>query len=185
MLCGCISCQIVFYMISNNMNICVKYIFLLFPLLILTACLNSARDDMPVSVTADQTVVVSTSTRAKVFERQEFRLSKKPDSAIQDGFQKILDTAYMKTVEANAGDNPREIGFIYSLRPTGAIYPFSEVEVSCIIQERHQDKGGEFCGKFFSVLHEEYQYLLHPETRPKEEAPSGNQEKGPGEAAKK
>ena len=82
MLCGCISCQIVFYMISNNMNICVKNIFLLFPLLILTACLNSARDDMPVSVPADQTVVVSTSTRAKVFERQEFRLSKKPDSAI-------------------------------------------------------------------------------------------------------
>lgn len=165
-------------------NIRVKNIFLMFPLFALAACFNSAKSDDQISIPAGQDIAVSTSTRAKVFERQEFRLSKKPDSAIQEGFQKILDTAYMKTVEANAGDNPREIGFIYSLRPTGAIYPFSEVEVSCIIQERHQDKGGEFCGKFFSVLHEEYQYLLHPDTRPKENGSSEQQDKNSGAAVK-
>ena len=119
----------------------------------------------------------ATSTRAIGFEQHEYALSKKPDIALQEGFQKILDIAYKKTVESNSEEDPKEIGFIYSMRPTGAINPFSEVEVTCIIQERHKQRGQEFCGTFFSVLGEEYRYLLHPEERPKEDPEASPEEK--------
>ena len=110
----------------------------------------------------------STSTKAIVFEKQEFALSKKPDPELQAGFQKILDIAYKKAMETDEEEGQQKIGFMYSWRPTGAINPFSEVEVSCIIQERHLKQGGELCGKYFAALQLEYKYLLHPETRPKE-----------------
>lgn len=117
-----------------------------------------------------------TSTKAITFQEKEYALSKKPDLALQSGFQKILDVAYSKTLEENADADPKETGFIYSMRPTGAINPFAEVKVSCIIQERYQKKGQELCGTFFNVLNQEYQYLLHPETRPKEGPAEENKE---------
>ena len=39
-----------------------------------------------------------------------------------------------------------EIGFTYSLAPKGAVYPFSEIEVSCIMQEKYARRSGRICG---------------------------------------
>lgn len=54
------------------------------------------------------------------------------------------------------------------LRLTGAIYPFSEADVSCIIQERYKDKGPAFCGSFFAALQAEVIELLTPKPLPEE-----------------
>lgn len=161
-----------------------KIIIPLIGLMFLAACLPIAKKATTEIV--QQTIPedpVSTSTKAIIFEKQEFALSKKVNLELQEGFQKILDIAYKKTVDAHSEEDPREIGFIYSMKPTGAINPFAEVEVSCIIQERHQKKGQDYCGTFFAALQEEYTYLLHPEKRPVESTEEENGKKEAGSSS--
>jgi len=148
-----------------------KLMFPVLAFLMMPACAGFLqKEDIPTEQHAAQdNAPESLSTKAVVFEKQEFALSKKPDPELQAGFQKILDIAYKKAMETDEEEGQQKIGFIYSMRPTGAINPFSEVEVSCIVQERHLKMAGELCGKYFSALQLEYNYLLHPEKRPKED----------------
>ena len=65
----------------------------------------------------------------------------------------MLSASYDAAVKNHAGDRPMETGFTYSLAPRGAVYPFSEIEVSCIIQEKYARRSGpEICGDFFREL---------------------------------
>jgi hypothetical protein len=91
-------------------------------------------------------------TSALEYEKRTFKLSKTPDPAIEMGLQEALDAAYEHAVAAHSGDKPMEIGFTYSVAPTGAIYPFSEVEVSCLMQQKHRSKGKRLCRYFFEDL---------------------------------
>lgn len=91
-------------------------------------------------------------SEAIVFEKQSFFLSKTPDVELEEKFQSVLDSSFTTAVYNHSGDNPMAIGFTYSMRLTGAIYPFSEVEVSCIIQRNYSDLGAELCGDFFKSL---------------------------------
>lgn len=86
--------------------------------LVLLACGHEKKDKVnivpqEISVSEKHSVSVS-KNKAIVFEKQAFALSKTPNQAIEDGFQKALDNAYLKAVEANSEANVKETGFIYS-----------------------------------------------------------------------
>ncbi len=89
---------------------------------------------------------------ADVVEKRVFQLSKTPDPDLEMALEGILSASHddaMAALPAGA----RDIGFTYSLSPRGAIYPFSEVEVSCIVQRRYADRRGpELCAVFFGAL---------------------------------
>ncbi len=90
---------------------------------------------------------------AIVFEKRTFKLVKTPDPDLEAALEGLLSASYDKAVKNLVGDNPMEAGFTYSLAPKGAVYPFSEIEVSCILQEKYARKRGpELCGDFFTEL---------------------------------
>lgn len=90
---------------------------------------------------------------AVVFQKQVFKLVKTPDPELEAALEGVLSASYDASAKAYAGDSPLEIGFAYSLSPKGAVYPFSEIEVSCLMQERYaRSRGPELCGYFFEDL---------------------------------
>lgn len=90
---------------------------------------------------------------ATVFEKRTFKLVKIPDPDLEGALEGLLSASYESAVAKHAGDNPMDIGFTYSLTPRGAVYPFSEIEVSCILQEKYAARrGGRLCGDFFGDL---------------------------------
>ena len=90
---------------------------------------------------------------AIAFEKRMFKLVKTPDPDLEAALEGMLSARYDIAVKNHAGDKPMEIGFTYSLAPKGAVYPFSEIEVSCIMQEKYARRSGpEICGDFFREL---------------------------------
>jgi hypothetical protein len=90
---------------------------------------------------------------AIVFEKRTFKLVKTPDPDLEAALEGLLSASYDTAVKNHVGDKPMEIGFTYSLAPKGAVYPFSEIEVSCIMQEKYARRSGpEICGDFFREL---------------------------------
>ena len=90
---------------------------------------------------------------AVVFGKQVFKLSKTPDTDLEAALADLLSDSYQAAVKNHYGDKPMELGFTYSMAPKGAIYPFSEIEVSCIMQDKYaRVKGPGLCGDFFAEL---------------------------------
>ena len=95
----------------------------------------------------------ATRSAAIVFEKRTFKLVKTPDPELEAALEPMLTDSFDAAVKNHSGDDPLEIGFAYSLAPKGAVYPFSEIEVSCIMQERYaRRRGPELCGFFFTDL---------------------------------
>ncbi|OGR45325.1 MAG: hypothetical protein A2X35_03515 [Elusimicrobia bacterium GWA2_61_42] len=90
---------------------------------------------------------------AVVFQKKNFSLVKVPDPDLEAALEGLLSSSYAVAVKEHSGDTPMDIGFTYSLAPRGAVYPFSEIEVSCIIQEKYARRSGPvLCGDFFREL---------------------------------
>ncbi|MDA8244888.1 MAG: hypothetical protein M0025_12320 [Elusimicrobia bacterium] len=90
---------------------------------------------------------------AAVFEKRTFALVKVPDPDLEMALESILSDSHAAAMRRYSGDSPLEIGFTYSMAPRGAVYPFSEIEVSCIMQQKYASrKGPELCSGFFSEL---------------------------------
>ncbi|MBU2574333.1 MAG: hypothetical protein KKH28_09690 [Elusimicrobia bacterium] len=91
--------------------------------------------------------------QAVVNETRIYVLGKVPDQDREQAFQRLLDSAQAQAAKKHAGDKPMEIGFSYSLTPKGAVYAFSEVEVSCLIQAYYAaGHGNELCADFFRII---------------------------------
>ena len=89
-------------------------------------------------------------SRAVVYDKRVFRLSKNPDPDLEAGLEDMLTASYEAAARTLDGDKPLDIGFTYSMSPKGAVYPFSEVEVSCIMQEKYSHKlGPQLCGELY------------------------------------
>ncbi len=86
---------------------------------------------------------VTQSTRA-------YELGREPDQEREQAFQDLLEAARAEAVRKH-GD-ASEIGFAYSLSPKGAVYPFSEVEVSCLMQKADAAQGDKLCSDFFGTV---------------------------------
>ncbi len=90
---------------------------------------------------------------ASVFETRTFKLSKTPDPDLEAALEEVLSGGYQAVVKDRYGDDPMKIGFTYSMTPRGAVYPFSEIEVACIMQEKYaRSKGPGLCGDFFKQV---------------------------------
>lgn len=90
---------------------------------------------------------------AVIFEKRIFKLSKTPNPGIEAALEGALAGSYQAAVNNHSGDKPMEIGFTYSVAPNGASYPFSEIEVSCIMQEKYaRRKGPGLCKDLFQEL---------------------------------
>lgn len=90
---------------------------------------------------------------AVAFQKQVFKLSRTPDPELESALEGMLSASYDASVKAYAGDNPLGMGFSYSLTPHGAAFPFSEIEVSCLVQAKYsRSRGPELCGYFFNDL---------------------------------
>ncbi|HBA61472.1 MAG TPA: hypothetical protein DCZ92_11790 [Elusimicrobia bacterium] len=90
---------------------------------------------------------------ASVFEARTFKLSKTPDPDLEAALGDVLSGAYQAVVKDHYGDDPMKIGFTYSMTPRGAVYPFSEIEVACIMQDKYaRSKGPGLCGGFFKEV---------------------------------
>lgn len=90
---------------------------------------------------------------ASVFEKRTLKLVKTPDPDLELQLESLLSASYDAAVVRHSGANPMEIGFTYSLSPRGAVYPFSEIEVSCIMQDKFARRHGPgLCADFFSEL---------------------------------
>ena len=90
---------------------------------------------------------------AAIYDRRTFALVKIPDPELEMALEGILSASHAAAVRRYSGDSPLEIGFTYSMAPRGAVYPFSEIEVSCIMQQKYASrKGPELCAGFFSEL---------------------------------
>jgi hypothetical protein len=95
----------------------------------------------------------SPKTAAVVFQKKTFKLVKTPDPDLEAALEGMLLTSFEAAVKEHSGDKPLEIGFTYSISPKGAVYPFSEIEVSCIMQEKYARRSGpQLCGDFFREL---------------------------------
>lgn len=71
-------------------------------------------------------------------------------------FQKALDVGYKKALRTY-----RPSGFTYSISSVGAVNPLSDIEVSCILDERAaSDVGQPTCNLFFNTLVQQYNRLL-------------------------
>lgn len=106
---------------------------------------------------------------ATVFENRTFKLSKTPDPELELALEGILSSSYEAAVNRYSGGDPMDIGFTYSMSPKGAIYPFSEIEVSCIMQQKYAGKKGPaLCADFFAGVTARIKEALE---RPQAEAP--------------
>lgn len=89
---------------------------------------------------------------ARVFESRTFKLVRTPNPDLEAALEDALGGSWQLAMKNHSGEKPMEIGFTYSLSPKGATYPFSEIEVSCIMQEKYFRKGERLCGDFFTEL---------------------------------
>ena len=88
--------------------------------------------------------------QAVVHSARTYVLGKVPDQDREQAFQDLLASAHAAALKKRAGAS--EIGFSYSLAPKGAVYAFSEVEVSCLIKEADASWGEQLCSDFFTDI---------------------------------
>jgi len=79
-----------------------------------------------------------------------YALGKVPDQEREQAFQDLLTAAHAAALKKH--DGAAEVGFSYSLAPKGAVYPFSEVEVSCLIMKADSSSGKKLCSDFFKAV---------------------------------
>jgi hypothetical protein len=128
---------------------------LLFALAALSLCACATRPgptapaDGAAEEKALQAVITSSAT---------FSLSKVPGQGEISRFYKALDSAHDKTVARFGGAENLSEGFTYSVSPSGAVNPFSEVEVQCLTGGQSvSGQGRDLCRVFFEFIAKEYE----------------------------
>jgi|GEM_PF-2743296 len=95
-------------------------------------------------------IVRETGPRATVTDKLTVRLGRSAGTSTIDRFQRTLDRAYDQTIGAG------EQNFIYSIAPSGAVNPFSEVEVTCLTEAAPAHGADRVCKKFFDAVKAKY-----------------------------
>lgn len=96
--------------------------------------------------------------RTIIYKSKEYFLSKTPNYNLEQDFQKIVEDSYLSVFEKLNFDVKKS--FSYLINPKGAFYPFSRVEVSCLVREDlNETKAYEICGEFFKNIDKKYEIL--------------------------
>lgn len=99
-------------------------------------------------------------------DARTYVLGKVPDQEREQAFQELLVAAHARAVKDHAGGDSGDAGFSYSLTPKGAVYPFSEVEVSCLVQASYSNRRGrKFCSDFFRIIETRLKTISSPEEK--------------------
>lgn len=83
-------------------------------------------------------------------DTRTYVLGREPDQDREQAFQDLLSKAHGDALK-NSGLAP-DVGFSYSLSPKGTVYPFSEVEVACLVQKQDYSRGKALCRQFFRAV---------------------------------
>ncbi len=71
-------------------------------------------------------------------------------------FNEAILNAY-KTTISDTSSAAYKIGFVYKIIPKGAVNPFSEVDIACMVQKKYSKRrGAALCNKFFKNIEEEF-----------------------------
>ncbi|HOJ85695.1 MAG TPA: hypothetical protein PLN68_02085, partial [Elusimicrobiales bacterium] len=69
-------------------------------------------------------------------------------------FKKAVENSYLKTVDKYKSN------FTYSIKTQGAVYPFSDVDIICITDNKISlSKAQDICEDFFLNLNSEYEKM--------------------------
>ncbi|MBI4656784.1 MAG: hypothetical protein HY746_08580 [Elusimicrobia bacterium] len=94
--------------------------------------------------------------RAVVFETRTYSIGRIPDQEKERLFQNCLEES-ADSVLKNIGSLSADIGFSYTMTPRGAVYPFSEIEISCLVQAKYSRRyARSLCSEFFKEVEKEY-----------------------------
>lgn len=86
---------------------------------------------------------------AVTVETREYAVTPSHDQEREDAFMAVLAAAGDQAAHGAGMDT----GFNYTVKPAGAVYPFSKVEIGCRVRGRHAaGRGKAACSDFFSVL---------------------------------
>ncbi|MBP7795393.1 MAG: hypothetical protein KA059_01305 [Elusimicrobiales bacterium] len=87
-------------------------------------------------------------------QSRQYKLKKYQDYDFEEKFKNMVDRIYNEML------TEYDLNFTYSIEPEGAVYPFSEVSVSCIADKRISNlKRERVCGDFLNRLDKEYDNL--------------------------
>lgn len=71
-------------------------------------------------------------------------------------FNETILKAY-KTTISDTSSSAYKTGFVYKIIPKGAVNPFSEVDIACMVQKKYSKRrGASLCNKFFKNIEEEF-----------------------------
>ena len=89
---------------------------------------------------------------AVIVETRTYLLGKTPDQEIERAFHNCaMDSA--RSARRRVLGEKKGIGFNYTLTPKGAVAPFSDVAVACIVQSGHvQRYGRALCSGMFVLI---------------------------------
>lgn len=86
---------------------------------------------------------------AVTVETRTYLLGRIPDQEMERAFHNYV-MASAKLARKRVLRGKTGIGFNYTLTPKGAVYPFSDVEVACIVQSRYVRRyGRSLCSEMF------------------------------------
>ncbi len=105
--------------------------------------------DQPRRMPPSQAIVQST----RIYE-----LGRDPDQQREQAFQDLLAAAHAVALEKR-GASPAT-GSSYSLAPKGAVYPFSKVEVACLVQRADASKAKALCREFFKAVDSGFEKVI-------------------------
>ena len=91
---------------------------------------------------------------------RSYALGREPDQEREQAFQDLLAAAHTAALDKR-GAAP-ETGLSYSLSPKGAVYPFSKVEVACLVQRADASQGKALCREFFKAVDAGFEKVILP-----------------------
>jgi hypothetical protein len=85
-----------------------------------------------------------------------FDISKNPTPTEVKNFQYFTNSCFSQVAAGIEEFSTK--GFVYRISPQGAAYPFSKVEVACVVGENvAPDEAEELCGKFYECISGKYE----------------------------
>jgi hypothetical protein len=95
-------------------------------------------------------------TGIKLVAEERFMLESVTPDALHEFHDYVLRSA-QTAATVMGGDKAVKSGFNYKVEPVGAIEPFSEVRVSCMMKAEAVEENAQTCDNFFELIGSQYQ----------------------------
>lgn len=90
---------------------------------------------------------------AVTVESKVYSLGRIPDSEAEQAFHDFVAASADSARKDVLGDARADVGFNYTLTPRGPVYPFSEIEVACVVKAKNVRRyGRSLCSGMFDLI---------------------------------